>query len=42
MLAQERLNTILEYVNVHGSAEVAQLCQATGASESTVRRDRCV
>ena len=39
MLAQERLNTILEYVNVHGSAEVAQLCQATGASESTVRRD---
>ena len=39
MLAEERLAAILELVEAGGAASVSQLCQATGASEATIRRD---
>ncbi|HIT31364.1 MAG TPA: DeoR/GlpR transcriptional regulator [Candidatus Enterenecus stercoripullorum] len=39
MLAEERLSAILTVVEQQGAASVAQLCQATGASEATIRRD---
>lgn len=39
MLAEERLAMILTAVDQHGAASVAQLCQMTGASEATIRRD---
>ena len=39
MLAEERLRTILEILEVRKAVSVAQLCQQTGASEATIRRD---
>ena len=39
MLAEERLRTILEVLEVRKAVSVAQLCQQTGASEATIRRD---
>lgn len=39
MLAEERVSAILSLIEQQGAASVAQLCQATGASEATIRRD---
>ena len=39
MLAQERLSRIVRMVGERGTATVSELAQATGASESTIRRD---
>lgn len=39
MLAEERAAAILSFIEQQGAASVAQLCQATGASEATIRRD---
>ncbi|MST72586.1 DeoR/GlpR family DNA-binding transcription regulator [Olsenella porci] len=39
MLAQERLSRIVRMVGERGTATVSDLAQATGASESTIRRD---
>ena len=39
MLAEERMAAVLAVVERQGAASVAQLCQATGASEATIRRD---
>lgn len=39
MLAEERLAAVLAAVETQGAATVAQLCEATGASEATIRRD---
>ena len=39
MLAEERLAAIVAAVEQRGAATVAQLCEATGASEATIRRD---
>ena len=39
MLAEERAVAILTLIEQQGAASVAQLCQATGASEATIRRD---
>lgn len=39
MIAEERLSRIVELVTRRGSASVADLAEAFGASESTIRRD---
>ena len=39
MMAQQRFEQILAYVNRRRAASVAELCAATGASEATIRRD---
>lgn len=39
MLTEDRYTTILEMVNTHGSATLAELCTLLNTSESTVRRD---
>ena len=39
MMAQQRFEQILAYVNRRRAASVADLCAATGASEATIRRD---
>lgn len=39
MLTQERHGIILEIIKAKGSVTVSELCEALGASESTVRRD---
>ena len=41
MMAQQRFEQILAYVNRRRAASVAELCAATGASEATIRRDLC-
>lgn len=37
MLAEQRFAAILEILNRNQAATVAQLCEMTGASESTIR-----
>lgn len=39
MLAEQRMEVILSELAVRRAASVAELCQATGASEATIRRD---
>ncbi|NBI09929.1 DeoR/GlpR transcriptional regulator [Colidextribacter sp. OB.20] len=39
MLAEQRLRTILHQVSQRQTVSVADLCQLTGASEATIRRD---
>ena len=39
MLAEQRARAILQQVSQHQTVSVAELCQATGASEATIRRD---
>lgn len=39
MLAERRFETILELLEEYKAVSVAQLCEKTGASEATVRRD---
>ncbi len=39
MLTEDRYSTILEIVNGHGSATLAELCTLLDTSESTIRRD---
>ena len=39
MLTQERHSRILEIIKTKGSVKVSELCDALGASESTIRRD---
>ena len=39
MLAEQRFAAILEILSRNQAATVAQLCEMTGASESTIRRD---
>ncbi len=39
MLTEDRYATILETVNNHGSATLAELCTLLNTSESTIRRD---
>lgn len=39
MLAEARIAAVLTVVERNGAASVAQLCQATGVSEATIRRD---
>lgn len=39
MLTEDRYSTILDTVNRHGSATLAELCTLLDASESTIRRD---
>ncbi len=39
MLTEDRHSTILETVNINGSATLAELCTLLDTSESTVRRD---
>ena len=39
MLTEERHHLILQMLQAHQSVTVSQLCQALGASESTIRRD---
>ena len=39
MLAEERAVAILTLLEQQGAASVTQLCQVTGASEATIRRD---
>ena len=39
MLVEERLASILSVIEKRGAASVTQLCQETGASEATIRRD---
>ncbi len=39
MIAQERYNKILEYLDTEGTVTVAQLTALLGASEATIRRD---
>lgn len=39
MLAEQRMETILAQLEQQRAVSVAQLCQVTGASEATIRRD---
>ena len=39
MIAEERMQTILQLLEQRRTVSVASLCQATGASEATIRRD---
>ena len=39
MLAEQRARAILQQVSQHQTVSVTELCQATGASEATIRRD---
>jgi len=39
MLIEERYKLILDYLNAHGTATVAELTETLGSSEATVRRD---
>lgn len=39
MLAEQRARAILQQLNQHQTVSVADLCQTTGASEATIRRD---
>ena len=39
MLAEQRARAILEQIALHQTVSVADLCQLTGASEATIRRD---
>ena len=39
MLAEQRARAILEQIAQHQTVSVTDLCQATGASEATIRRD---
>ena len=39
MLAEKRMEVILSELAERRAASVADLCQATGASEATIRRD---
>ena len=39
MIAEERMQTILQRLEQRRTVSVASLCQATGASEATIRRD---
>ena len=39
MLAEQRARAILQQVSQHQTVSVADLCQMTGASEATIRRD---
>lgn len=39
MLAEQRARAILQQLSQHQTVSVAELCQATGASEATIRRD---
>ena len=41
MLAEERAAAILSFIEQQGAASVAQLCQATGASEAKIGRASC-
>lgn len=39
MLAEQRARAILQQLSQHQTVSVTELCQATGASEATIRRD---
>ena len=39
MLAEQRMEAILAELDKEQAVSVAQLCQATGASGATIRRD---
>ena len=39
MLAEQRARAILQQLSQHQTVSVADLCQSTGASEATIRRD---
>ena len=39
MLAEQRARAILQQISQHQTVSVTDLCQATGASEATIRRD---
>ena len=39
MLAEQRARAILEQIAQHQTVSVTDLCQTTGASEATIRRD---
>lgn len=39
MLAEQRARAILQQLSQHRTVSVSNLCQLTGASEATIRRD---
>jgi len=39
MLAEQRARAILDQISQHQTVSVTDLCQTTGASEATIRRD---